>query len=76
MGASKSKPEPVPKGPEVPEWVQEVHLAPARIEKNPLMQKPPVFKYELSERTLDTEFKRKVALECTRRCLHSDSMTN
>lgn len=75
MGASKSKPEPAsPKGPQAPEWLQEFHLAPAKAD-NPLLEQPPRFKYELAENKIEVEFKRKVALECSRRCLHIDQMS-
>ena len=76
MGGSKSKPvEPVLKGPSAPEWLQEVHLQEATPKKdNPLLQDPPGFKYDLPESRLEIEFKRKAALECTRRCLHKDQL--
>ena len=43
--------------------------------QNPLLESPPRFKYDLPENKIENEFKRKAALECTRRCLHIDQMS-
>ena len=71
MGGSSSKQvkkEEPPRGPDAPEWIEEVYLKPAQPEQSSLLKKVPEFRFELPDRVIQNEFARKAASECSRRC--------